>query len=89
MASRFPRGPAPPPGECHGHAYGYRCGYGCSGVRGIEAILTSAATTTSAPMVVGQRLQRGALRDISAGLKTCNTAIAGNTTMLAFKLRSS
>lgn len=45
--------------EVHGHQK-QGSGYGYSGVRGINALLATATTATSAPVVLAQRLRRGA-----------------------------
>lgn len=45
--------------KVHGHAK-QGSGYGYSGVRGLNAILATASTNTSAPVILGQRLRRGA-----------------------------
>lgn len=45
--------------EVHGHAK-QGSGYGYSGVRGLNAILATASTSTSAPVILSQRLRRGA-----------------------------
>ena len=43
----------------HGHAK-QGAGFGYSGVRGLNALLATLATATSAPVIVAQRLRRGA-----------------------------
>jgi hypothetical protein len=45
--------------EVHGHAK-QGAGFGYSGVRGLNALLATLATATSAPVVVAQRLRKGA-----------------------------
>lgn len=45
--------------EVHGHQK-QGSGYGYSGVRGINAILATATAPTSAPVIIAQRLRRGA-----------------------------
>jgi hypothetical protein len=45
--------------EVHGHAK-QGAGFGYSGVRGLNALLATLATTTSAPVIVAQRLRKGA-----------------------------
>ena len=45
--------------EVHGYAK-QGAGFGYSGVRGLNAILATASTNTSAPVILGQRLRRGA-----------------------------
>ncbi|MDI9940700.1 IS1380 family transposase (plasmid) [Rhodococcus opacus] len=44
--------------EVHGHGK-QGSGYGYSGVRGLNALLTTITTATCAPVIVGQRLRRG------------------------------
>ncbi|MGH3333674.1 MAG: IS1380 family transposase [Nocardioidaceae bacterium] len=44
--------------EVHGHAK-QGAGFGYSGVRGLNALLATLATATSAPVVVAQRLRKG------------------------------
>ncbi|MFC9841695.1 IS1380 family transposase [Rhodococcus sp. NPDC127530] len=45
--------------EVHGHGK-QGSGYGYSGVRGLNALLATITTDTCAPVIVGQRLRRGA-----------------------------
>jgi hypothetical protein len=45
--------------EVHGHAK-LEAGFGYSGVRGLNALLATLATATSAPVIVAQRLRKGA-----------------------------
>ena len=45
--------------EVHGHAK-QGAGFGYSGVRGLNALLATLATATAAPVIVAQRLRRGA-----------------------------
>lgn len=45
--------------EVHGHAK-QGAGFGYSGVRGLNALLATLATASSAPVIVAQRLRRGA-----------------------------
>ncbi len=45
--------------EVHGHAK-QGAGFGYSGVRGLNALLATLATATSAPVIVAQRLRKGA-----------------------------
>ena len=45
--------------EVHGHAK-QGAGFGYSGVRGLNAVLATLATATSAPVIVAQRLRKGA-----------------------------
>jgi hypothetical protein len=44
--------------EVHGHAK-QGAGFGYSGVRGLNALLATLTTTTSAPVIVAQRLRKG------------------------------
>lgn len=46
--------------EVHGHAK-QGAGFGYSGVRGLNALLATLATGTSAPVIVAQRLRKGAV----------------------------
>jgi hypothetical protein len=45
--------------EVHGHAK-QGAGFGYSGIRGLNALLATLATATSAPVIVAQRLRKGA-----------------------------
>ncbi|QSE80244.1 IS1380 family transposase [Rhodococcus koreensis] len=45
--------------EVHGHGK-QGSGYGYSGVRGLNALLATVTTDTCAPVIIGQRLRRGA-----------------------------
>ena len=45
--------------EVHGYAK-QGAGFGYSGVRGLNALLATLATATSAPVIVAQRLRKGA-----------------------------
>ncbi|BAH51131.1 putative transposase [Rhodococcus opacus B4] len=45
--------------EVHGHGK-QGSGYGYSGVRGLNALLATVTTDTAAPVILGQRLRRGA-----------------------------
>jgi hypothetical protein len=71
--------------EVHGYAK-QGSGYGYSGVRGLNAFLATVATTSTAPVVVAQRLRkgacgfpRGARRLVADALKTVTTVHAGRT----------
>lgn len=62
--------------EVHGHQK-QGAGFGYSGVRGINALLATVSTSTSAPVIVAQRLRkgasgspRGAARIVADALKT-------------------
>ena len=45
--------------EVHGHGK-QGSGYGYSGVRGLNALITTVSTERAAPVIVGQRLRKGA-----------------------------
>jgi hypothetical protein len=45
--------------EVHGHAK-QGAGFGYSGVRGLNALITTLSTPASAPVIIGQRLRKGA-----------------------------
>ncbi|MDP9027135.1 MAG: IS1380 family transposase [Actinomycetota bacterium] len=71
--------------EVHGHQK-QGAGFGYSGVRGINALLATVSTSTSAPVVIAQRLRkgasgspRGAARIVADALKTV-TRIPGTST---------
>ncbi|MDJ0396690.1 IS1380 family transposase [Rhodococcus sp. G-MC3] len=62
--------------EVHGHSK-QGSGYGYSGVRGLNSLITTVTTTTAAPVITGQRLRkgscgsaRGAARMIADTLRT-------------------
>jgi hypothetical protein len=70
--------------EVHGHQK-QGAGFGYSGVRGINALLATVSTQASAPVVIGQRLRkgasgspRGAARIVADALKTV-TRLPGPT----------
>jgi len=70
--------------EVHGYAK-QGSGYGYSGVRGLNALLATVSTDQSAPVVVAQRLRkgacgspRGAARLVADALKTTRQLTAGN-----------
>ena len=44
--------------EVHGHSK-QGSGYGYSGVRGLNSLITTVTTTTAAPVITGQRLRKG------------------------------
>ena len=53
--------------------YGYQkqgAGLGYSGVRGLNALLATVTTKTAAPMIIGQRLRKGAARLVADALAT-------------------
>ena len=71
--------------EVHGYTK-QGSGYGYSGVRGLNALLATATTETSAPVVVAQRLRkgscgspRGAKRLVADALKTVQTLPVGQS----------
>jgi hypothetical protein len=71
--------------EVHGHQK-QGAGFGYSGVRGINALLVTVSTQTSAPVVIAQRLRkgaagspRGAARIVADALKTV-TRLPGTST---------
>ncbi|MEO5663520.1 MAG: IS1380 family transposase [Nocardioides sp.] len=71
--------------EVHGYAK-QGSGYGYSGVRGLNALLATATTTLSAPVVVAQRLRkgscgspRGAARLVADALKTVSQLTVENS----------
>jgi hypothetical protein len=70
--------------EVHGYAK-QGAGFGYSGVRGLNALVATATTTNSAPVVVAQRLRkgscgspRGAKRLVADALKTVRTLHPGD-----------
>jgi hypothetical protein len=74
--------------EVHGHAK-QGAGFGYSGVRGLNALLATLATATSAPVIVAQRLRkgacgspRGAKRLVGDAVKQARRLLAPNTPVL-------
>jgi hypothetical protein len=74
--------------EVHGHQK-QGAGFGYSGVRGINALLATVSTTTSAPVIVAQRLRkgasgspRGAARIVADALKTVTRLPGQNAPVL-------
>ena len=74
--------------EVHGYAK-QGSGYGYSGVRGLNALLATASTKTSAPVIVAQRLRkgacgspRGAKRLVGDAVKQARRLLAPNTPVL-------
>jgi len=72
--------------EVHGHTK-QGSGYGHSGVRGLNALLATASTKQSAPVIVGQRLRkgscgspRGAKRLVADAVKTVANLRPGQPT---------
>lgn len=61
--------------KVHGHAK-QGSGYGYSGVRGLNAILATASTNTSAPVILGQRLRRGATGSPRGAKRLIHDALA-------------
>lgn len=79
--------------EVHGHAK-QGAGFGYSGVRGLNALLATLATTTSAPVIVAQRLRkgaagspRGAKRLVADAVKT-SRRLLGTTRLLLVRMDS-
>ena len=59
------------------HSYAKQgSGYGYSGVRGINALLATVKTKTSAPVIIGQRLRRGACGSPRGAAKLIGDALA-------------
>ncbi|MBB2892102.1 hypothetical protein FHU39_002086 [Flexivirga oryzae] len=74
--------------EVHGHAK-QGAGFGYSGVRGLNALLATSSRTGSAPVVVAQRLRkgacgspRGAKRIIADAVKTTGRLVGGSLPVL-------
>ncbi len=74
--------------EVHGYAK-QGSGYGYSGVRGLNALLATLTTASTAPVIVAQRLRkgacgspRGAARLVADALKTVNTLSCGSRPLL-------
>ena len=74
--------------EVHGYAK-QGAGFGYSGVRGLNALLATLATATSAPVIVAQRLRkgacgspRGAKRLVGDAVKQARRLLAPNTPVL-------
>ena len=61
--------------EVHGYAK-QGSGYGYSGVRGINALLATVKTTTCAPVIIGQRLRRGACGSPRGAARLIGDALA-------------
>ena len=61
--------------EVHGYAK-QGSGYGYSGVRGINALLATVKTKTSAPVIIGQRLRRGACGSPRGAARLIRDALA-------------
>jgi hypothetical protein len=74
--------------EVHGYAK-QGSGYGYSGIRGLNALLATVTTASTAPVIVAQRLRkggcgspRGAARLVSDALKTVKTLQGGGRPLL-------
>ena len=61
--------------EVHGHQK-QGSGYGYSGVRGINALLATVKTSISAPVIIGQRLRRGACGSPRGAARLIRDALA-------------
>ena len=61
--------------EVHGYAK-QGSGYGYSGLRGINALLATVKTTTCAPVIIGQRLRRGACGSPRGAARLIGDALA-------------
>jgi len=60
--------------EVHGHAK-QGAGFGYSGVRGLNALLATLATATSAPVIVAQRLRRGSTNSARGAKRLVTDAV--------------
>jgi hypothetical protein len=69
--------------EVHGYAK-QGSGYGYSGVRGLNALIATVTTTAAAPVIVGQRLRKGA-----CGSPRGAARMIGDTLATVARLRSS
>jgi hypothetical protein len=74
--------------EVHGHAK-QGAGFGYSGVRGLNALLATLATATAAPVIVAQRLRkgacgspRGAKRLVADAIKTARRLLGNQARIL-------
>jgi hypothetical protein len=61
--------------EVHGHSK-QGSGYGYSGVRGLNALLATVKTSASAPVIIGQRLRRGACGSPRGAARLISDALA-------------
>ncbi|MDT2006115.1 IS1380 family transposase [Rhodococcus opacus] len=61
--------------EVHGHGK-QGSGYGYSGIRGLNALLATVTTETAAPVIVGQRLRRGACGSARGAARMVADALA-------------
>jgi Transposase DDE domain group 1 len=80
--------------EVHGHQK-QGAGFGYSGVRGINALLATVSTETSAPVIIAQRLRRGATgspkgaaRIVADALKTVTRLPGERTTPVLLRADS-
>jgi hypothetical protein len=60
--------------EVHGHAK-QGAGFGYSGVRGLNALLATLATATSAPVIVAQRLRKGSTNSARGAKRLVTDAV--------------
>ena len=70
--------------EVHGYQK-QGSGYGYSGVRGINAFLATVKTTTSAPVIIAQRLRRGACGSPRGAARLISDALATVTRLPGMK----
>ena len=68
--------------EVHGHAK-QGAGFGYSGVRGLNALLATLATATSAPVVVAQRLRKGSTGSPRGAKRLVGDAVRTSRRLLA------
>jgi hypothetical protein len=61
--------------EVHGHGK-QGSGYGYSGVRGLNALITTVTTETAAPVIIGQRLRRGACGSARGAARMVSDSLA-------------
>lgn len=61
--------------EVHGYQK-QGAGFGYSGVRGLNALITTASTTSSAPVILGQRLRRGKTGSPKGAARIVSDALA-------------
>ena len=67
--------------EVHGHAK-QGAGFGYSGVRGLNALLATISTTNSAPLVVAQRLRKGACNSSRGARRLVTDAVKTSRRLL-------
>ena len=70
--------------EVHGYAK-QGAGFGYSGVRGLNALLATLVTTTSAPVIVAQRLRRGACGSPRGAKRLISDAVRTTRRLLGAK----